>query len=59
MKKFLSMTGNIKIGTDEVVMNLKKKKHLPALLAAMEQYKNMRINIFGKRKFTILGDSTS
>jgi len=58
-KKFLSMTGNIKIGTDEVVMNLKKKRHLPALLSTMERYKNMRINIFGKRKITILGDSTS
>lgn len=58
-KKFLSMTGNIKIGTDEVAMTLKKKRHLPALLSVMEQYKNVRINIFGKRKFTILGDSTS
>jgi len=53
------MTGNVKLEADEVVMNLKKKRNLPALLSVMEQYKNVRINIFGRRKFTILGDSTS
>jgi len=58
-KKFLSMTGNVKIGMDEVAINLKKKIHPPALLSVMEPYKNMKINIFGKRKLTILGDSTS
>jgi len=58
-KKFLSMTGNVKIGADEVVVSLKKKRNLPALLSIMEQYKNLRINIFGNRKFTIIGDSSS
>jgi transposase len=58
-KKFLSMTGNVKIGTDEVAIYLKKKRNLPALLTAMEQYKNIPINIFGKRELAFLGDSTS
>lgn len=58
-KKFLSMTGNVKIGADEVVVSLKKKRNLPALLSIMEQHKKLRINIFGNRKFTILGDSSS
>ncbi len=58
-KKFLSMTGNVKIGTDEVAIYLKKKRNLPALLTAMEQYKNIQINIFGKRELAFLGDSTS
>jgi hypothetical protein len=58
-KKFLSMTGNVKIETDEVAIYLKKKRNLPALLTAMEPYKNMRINIFGKRELAFLGDSTS
>ena len=58
-KKFLSMTGNVKIEADEVVVNFKKKRNLPLLLSIMAQYKNVRINIFDKRKFTILGDSTS
>lgn len=58
-KKFLSMVGNVKIEIDEVAIFLKKKRNLPALLTAMEQFKNMRINIFGRRKLEILGDSTS
>ncbi|MEA3347754.1 MAG: hypothetical protein U9Q39_01700, partial [Pseudomonadota bacterium] len=58
-KKFLSMVGNVKIETDEVAIFLKKKKNLPVLLTAMEEFKNMRINIFGWRKLEILGDSSS
>jgi hypothetical protein len=58
-KKFLSMTGNVKIGIDEVAVYLRKKRNLPALLTTMEQYKNMQINIFGKRKLAFFGDSTS
>lgn len=58
-KKFLSMTGDVKIGAEEVVVTLKKKRHLPALLSVMEQYKNMRLHIFKNQKFTILGDSSS
>ena len=58
-KKFLSMAGNVTIGTDEIAIYLKKKRNLPALLTAMEQYKNMQINIFGKRELAFFGDSTS
>jgi len=58
-KKFLSMTGNVKIGINEIAIYLKKKRNLPALLTTMEQYKNMQINIFGKRELAIFGDSTS
>lgn len=58
-KKFLSMTGDVKTGAEGVVVTLKKKRHLPALLSVMEQYKNMRLHIFENQKFTILGDSSS
>ena len=58
-KKFLSMTGTVKISKNEVAIYLKKKRNLPALLTAMGQYKNIQINIFGKRGLAFLGDSTS
>jgi len=58
-KKFLSMTGNVKIGIDEIAIYLKKKRNLPALLTAMEPYKKMQVNVFGKRELAFLGDSTS
>ena len=58
-KKFLSMTVNVKIGIDEISIYLKKKRNLPALLTAMEQYKNMQIYILGKRELAFMGDSSS
>ena len=58
-KKFLSMTGSVNIGLDEIAIYLKKKRNLPALLTAMKPYKNMRINFLGKRELAFLGDSTS
>lgn len=58
-KKFLSMAGSVKIETDEVAVNLKKKRHLPALLSVMEQFQDININILGKRRLKILGDSTT
>ncbi len=58
-KKFLSMTGNVKIGIDEIAIYLKKKRNLPALFSAMEPYKKMRVNTLGKRELAFWGDSTS
>jgi len=58
-KKFLSMTGNVKIGIDEIAIYLKKKRNLPALLTTMEPFKKMQINIFDKRELSFFGDSSS
>ena len=58
-KKFLSMAGNVKIDTDKVVINLKKKRHLPAMLSVMEPFKDINIKMLGNRKLKIQGDSTS
>ncbi len=58
-KKFFSMTGSVKIESNDILINLKKKRHLPVLLSAMEQYKSVRINFLGNKKFVVLGDSTS
>ena len=58
-KKFLAMSGKVEISEDKVSVFLKKKRHLPMLLSAMEKFKDTRINIFGTRKLKILGDSTT
>ena len=57
--KFMAMSGSVKIDTDKVSVLLKKKRHLPMLLSAMEKFKDKRINILGERKLEILGDSTT
>jgi len=58
-KKFLSMTGSVQIETDQIKVDMKKKRNLPLLLTSMEKFKNTKINIFENRTLSIQGDSTS
>jgi hypothetical protein len=58
-KKFISMTGNVQIETEDIKVNVKKKRNLPLLLTSMEKFKNTKIKIFENRTLSILGDSTT
>ena len=58
-QKFLSMTGNVKIDTHHIAVNLKKKRNLPLLISAMEKFKGKQINIFQNRMLLVQGDTTS
>ncbi len=58
-KRFLSMTGNVQIGSDQIIVKVKKRRHLPMLLTTMEKFKMMKINFFENRTLSITGDSTS
>ena len=53
------MSGSVDITDDEVIVKLKKKRDLPAVLTAMEQFKKMKIGFLGKRKLAFLGDTVS
>ncbi|NHZ87086.1 MAG: transposase [Planctomycetia bacterium] len=57
--KFLSMSGSVDIADDEVIVKFKKKRNLPAILTAMEQFKEMKIGFIGKRKLVFSGATTS
>lgn len=57
--KFLSMSGTVEIKSDEILAKMKKKRNLPALLAAMEPFQNKAISILGNRKLIFTGDTTS
>jgi hypothetical protein len=57
--KFLSMNGTVEITSDEILVKMKKKRNLPALLTAMEPFQAMSISILGNRKLIFTGDSTS
>jgi len=57
--KFLSMSGSVEIKSDEILVKMKKKRNLPALLTVMEPFQAMSISILGNRKLILAGDTTS
>ena len=57
--KFLSMSGSVEIKSDEILVKMKKKRNLPALLTVMEPFQRKTISILGNRKLILTGDTTS
>jgi hypothetical protein len=57
--KFLSTSGTVEIKSNEILVKLKKKRNLPALLTAMEPFQHQAIAILGNQKLTFTGDTTS
>jgi hypothetical protein len=57
--KFLSTNGSVEIKPDEILVKMKKKRNLPALLTAMEPFQNKPISMLQNRKLRFVGDTTS
>ncbi|MBW2005842.1 MAG: transposase [Deltaproteobacteria bacterium] len=57
--KFFSMSGSVEIKSDEILVKMKKKRNLPALLTVMEPFQRKTISILGNRKLILTGDTTS
>jgi len=57
--KFLSMSGTVEIKSDKILIKMKKKRNLPALLTAMEPFQNEAIAFWENRKLIFTGDTTS
>ena len=58
-EKFISNSGEIDITDNSIAVKLKKKRDLPLLLEAMEQYKNMKIPWLGDKMISFSGLSYS
>lgn len=52
--KFLSMSGTVEIKSDEILVKMKKKRNLPALLTAMEPFQNEAIAFWENRKLILM-----
>lgn len=57
--KFLSMNGSVEIMPDRIVVKMKKKRNLPALLTALQPFQKMQIAFMGNRYLSFTGDTTS
>jgi transposase len=57
--KFLSTSGSVEIRSKEIIVKLKKKRNLPAILNAMEQFEGMKIKALGNRSLIISSETRS
>ena len=57
--KFLSNGGVVEISSRHVTVKLNKKRTLPVILTAMEQFQGTKIRLWGKRVVTFAGDTRS
>jgi hypothetical protein len=57
--KFLQNSGHVTISNDQVSVALRKKRNLPALLSAVEQFQLQPSRLFQGRKLIISGDTRS
>ena len=58
-EKFIYNGGDVHIDRDEIVVKLKKKKNLPALLGTLNDFQNNRIDWLGNKKLFFEGMSTT
>lgn len=58
-EKFLYNGGDIEISENQVVIELKKRRHLPALLTAMEPFQNKKLPFVANKILTFRGASRS
>lgn len=57
--KFLQNSGSVEISQDQIIVKLKKKRNLPALLAAMEPFRSTKIHAMDNRVLVIDSETTS
>jgi hypothetical protein len=58
-EKFLSNAGEVEITAKSIIVRLKKKRHLPALLTALEKFQSRNIPWLGNRQLIFAGASSS
>ncbi len=58
-EKFFSNSGMVQIGEDSITISLKKKRHLPYILAAMEKFVDLPIPWLENKKIIFRGATTT
>ncbi|MEM7795587.1 MAG: transposase [Cyanobacteria bacterium P01_C01_bin.118] len=58
-EKFICNSGHICIAEDTISISMKKKRHLPILLSALEPFQNQPVAWMGNRKLRFAADTSS
>ena len=58
-EKFMDNGGQLRIDEEVVTVRLKKKRHLPLLLTALEQFQNQPLSWMQNRRFRVMADTSS
>jgi len=56
-EKFLRNSGTVEILKDKIVVSLKKKRNLPAILTSMINYENIKFDFLGNKRLKFIGAS--
>jgi predicted DNA-binding protein YlxM (UPF0122 family) len=58
-ERFLRNNGTVEISKKEIVISLKKKRDLPAILTSMKNHENIRYDFLGNKKIKFIGATIS
>ena len=58
-QKFIHNSGNVKITDHQIIVQMKKKRHLPTLLTSMERFQDGQIRWLGEKELVFQGASIS
>lgn len=56
-RKFMSNGGDIQVTEDQVIIDMKKKRHLPAILTAMDRFQNTQVRWMRNKSIVFRGAS--
>ncbi len=58
-QKFIHNSGNVKITDNKIIVKMKKKRHLPAILTSMQRFQDGPIRWLGEKELVFQGASIS
>ena len=58
-QKFIHNSGNVKITDNKIIVKMKKKRHLPAILTSMQRFQDEPIRWLGEKELLFQGASIS
>jgi hypothetical protein len=58
-EKFLDTGGSVSVESDKIVVDLKKKRNLPALLTALQPYQKTAVSVLNNLPIVFQGNTRS
>ncbi|GAI92312.1 unnamed protein product, partial [marine sediment metagenome] len=58
-EKFVAIQGKVSINEKEIIVDMKKRRDLPLIIETMNNYKDVKYDIFGRRTMKFTGATSS